>query len=288
MDLRQLLYFQTIVEEGNISKAAKKLHICQPPLSSSMKDLEEELGVTLFIRGARHIELTDAGKVFLKRAEEMLALEKASLKEIEEIAKGVSGTLFLGCVSSNHMFLLENGIVPFSKLYPQVHYEIHEGNTYELLDLLEKNMIELAIVRTPFNHEKFDFITLTTQPMIAVYSSSLSLTLPQEIHLQDLKNLPIIMYRRFENIFSNILEKENTELTYFAKTDDARTALLWAEEGLGIALVPAYALFYPHSSSLLSSTLKEKELLTQITIAKRKNAVLSKTASALQNILTGK
>ena len=74
MELRQLSYFTTIVNEGNISQAAKKLNISQPPLSHQMKLLEAELGVTLFERGSRRIRLTPAGKTFYDRNRRFRAL----------------------------------------------------------------------------------------------------------------------------------------------------------------------------------------------------------------------
>ena len=82
-------YFTAIVNEGSISAAAKALHISQPPLSTQMKLLEEELGLTLFQRGSRSILLTDAGKVLYERAQGILDMTGAVLEELEQMGQGL-------------------------------------------------------------------------------------------------------------------------------------------------------------------------------------------------------
>lgn len=89
MDIRQLRYFLTIAEEGNITAAAKKLNISQPPLSKQLKLLEEELGVTLFNRTSRNLELTDAGILLQNKSSQLLELYKSTINEM-----GIEGTLF--------------------------------------------------------------------------------------------------------------------------------------------------------------------------------------------------
>ena len=92
MDIRQLLYFTTIAEEGSISAAAKKLHLSQPPLSYQMKLLEEELHLPLIERSARGIALTEAGRVLYKRAQGILELSELTRKEMLAMASGFTGT----------------------------------------------------------------------------------------------------------------------------------------------------------------------------------------------------
>lgn len=100
MELRQLSYFTTIVNEGNISQAAKKLNISQPPLSHQMKLLEAELGVTLFERGSRRIRLTPAGKTFYDRALAILDLSQAARTELTAQKQEIQGIVRLGIISS--------------------------------------------------------------------------------------------------------------------------------------------------------------------------------------------
>ena len=149
MDIKQLTYFITIVEEGTITHAANKLHMAQPPLSTQLKLLEDELGTKLLERGARKIKLTDAGKILYKRAKHIVEITNSTTKEIEEFWKGIQGTLRLGTISSSGTVLLSKRIVDFNKQYPNIKFEIHEGNTYELIEKINSGIIEVGIVRTP-------------------------------------------------------------------------------------------------------------------------------------------
>ena len=113
MDIRQMLYFTTIDEDGIISAAAKKLHLSQPPLSYQMKLLEEELHLPLIERSARGIELTEAGRVLYKRAQGILELSELTRKEKHAIASGYTGTLHNGTESSSGASLLGGRIPAF-------------------------------------------------------------------------------------------------------------------------------------------------------------------------------
>ena len=101
MNLKQMEYFITIVNEGSISAASKILHISQPPLSTQMKLLEQELGVTLFERGSRAIALTHAGKVFYDRAQGILDMTGAARQELEQMGRGLHGFLRHGFIHGN-------------------------------------------------------------------------------------------------------------------------------------------------------------------------------------------
>ena len=155
MDIRQLLYFITVAEEGQITAAAKKLHMAQPPLSQQMKHLEDELGVALFKRGSRQTELTDAGKILFRRAQQIINLSDSTLREIKDFKEGVYGTLSIGMVSSSGSVILRPFMQQFHRQYCGVRFEVYDGNTFKIIDLLTKGLIEIGIVRTPFNYEPF-------------------------------------------------------------------------------------------------------------------------------------
>ena len=130
MDIKQLINFITIVEEGNITKAAQKLHISQPPLSNQLKALEEELGVKLVERGSRKVTLTDVGNLLYKRGKDMVDVFESTLNEIEDFKSGIEGVLKIGAVSTCNQFIPNKLISPYAKQYPKVKFELYEGNTY--------------------------------------------------------------------------------------------------------------------------------------------------------------
>ena len=123
MDIRKLQYFTAIVDEGSITGAAKRLHMSQPPLSTQMKLLEEELGVILFDRGSRNIQLTDAGKLLYNRAHAILELSEAAVQELKDFGNGLSGTLRLGMISSAATGTVCGWMKEFAEKYPAVRDE---------------------------------------------------------------------------------------------------------------------------------------------------------------------
>lgn len=160
-------------------------------------------------RGPRNITLTRAGKLLYKRTKNIINLTKATKKELEDLENGLEGNFALGTNSSSGSILLSKRMIEFHKTCPGVNFQIHEGNTYELLELLNSGIIEVAIVRTPF---------------------------------------------KMDNVKPNI----------FCENDDARTSLMWAKAGLGIAIIPKSALNLIGSEGLIYKFIDNDNLKTRI------------------------
>ena len=287
MDIRQLLYFTTIAEEGSISAAAKKLHLSQPPLSYQMKLLEEELHLPLIKRSARGIALTEAGRVLYKRAQGILELSELTRKEMLAMASGFTGTLHIGTVSSSGASLLGWRIPAFHQKYPQIGFAIHEGNTFELMEMLESGLIELAIVRTPFHNDQLNCLYLSPEPMIAAGAASFfpaGMPSGQPISLELLGHAPVILYRRFEKILLSLCEQKGITPQVFCIADDARTTLMWAEAGLGVAVVPQSAYRIMPHHNMVYGELSEEDLHTRIAAVCKKGCSLSWAAQQFLEI----
>ena len=168
MDFRKLEYFVTVADEGSITAAAGRLHMSQPPLSTQLKLLEEELGVRLFERGSRSIRLTDAGKMLYQRARGILDMAADAEREVKDFGDGLQGSLRLGVISSAGSGRFYANIRSFKARYPRVLFEIREGNTYALLELLRQGQIEAALLRTPFVTEGMKCRYLEREAMMAV------------------------------------------------------------------------------------------------------------------------
>jgi DNA-binding transcriptional LysR family regulator len=275
MDIRQLKYFLAVAEEEQITSAANKLNISQPPLSQQIKQLEDELGVKLLDRGSRKVQLTEAGKLLRSKAEKILELTDEAYKELKDYNKGVTGTLSIGTVSSSGSLFLPERIQEFSGNYPGINFEIWEGNTYRILEHLSSGLIEIGIVRTPFNIEDFHSILLEREPMVAVYRGEKR---KDPLMVTDLSGKPLIIYRRFEKIFTEVFGKAGIEPRIICKTDDARTALLWAVSGVGTALVPKSAFSLIQNSDLNYSVIDEPALETELAAIWMENRYLSAAA----------
>ena len=228
MNIKQLKYFLVVAEERQITSAAKKLYIAQPPLSYQLKQLEKEVGVQLFVRTAHGIELTEEGKVFQKYAEKIVALSISAQSQIHQIKEGELGKIRIGVISSC------GGVVPneqFKKLvkyYPNVSFEIHEANTFGIVEQLQDGILDLGIVRTPFNLEGLNFKDFHQEPMVAVTREEFFER--REIrHLSELKDSPIILYRRFQEIFNRSFRHQGIRPFYSVTCDDSSIIIISIE-----------------------------------------------------------
>ena len=276
MDIRKLQYFTAIVDEGSITGAAKRLHMSQPPLSTQMKLLEEELGVILFDRGSRNIQLTDAGKLLYNRAHAILELSEAAVQELKDFGNGLSGTLRLGMISSAATGTVCGWMKEFAEKYPRIIFEISEGNTYELLEQLKQGRIETTLVRTPFPMEGLECRFLEREPMIAVGSGHFFADVPgDEITVEQLVGKPLIIYRRWETIITGAFHEKGMEPDIFCKNEDARTTAIWADAGLGVGILPRSAVLRSWALDVQKKVIRNEKLYTQMAVARRKDRYVS-------------
>lgn len=286
MDFKQLLYFVTTVQEGNISKAATKLNISQPPLSTKLKDLENELGVTLFERGSRKIVLTQAGHMFYTRALSILELIDISKKELADYTSGKIGTLRIGIISSIGSTLLNEWLTLFHQNYPDILFNIFEGNTYEQLDKLRNNLIELAIVRTPFSADDLECTHLLQERVYAVghpqYFEGLD---SPSISFSQICHKPLILYRRWQKFITNFCVEEELIPYIFCMNDDARTTVSMANSGLGIGIIPESTLPLLSSSNIVHKTISDSGFHSSICLLRNPNSYQSTVVNLFYQFL---
>ena len=191
MDIRQLRYFLAVVENQSIMKASKTLHMAQPPLSQQIKKLEDELGVKLLERGSRMIQLTSVGNMLKSRAEQIIELMETTKMEITNYKGGIGGTVSIGAVSSLGTLYLPPSIKKFNANYPDVKFQIFDGETFRILELLKNNIVEIGIIRAPFDVDLFNSIILPNEPMIiAVNKYSLNCK-DKKISLNEIEDKPV-------------------------------------------------------------------------------------------------
>ena len=266
MDIKQLKYFIAIAESGTITAAAKKLGMSQPPLSAQLRLLEEELGVTLVERGARSTRLTDAGKKLYERAQSIVVLADRTAAELGEYRTGVGGTLSIGTISSSGGLLPGRKLKRFQQLYPKVSFELHEGNTYQLLELMKERVIELAVVRTPFRAEPYECISFPPEPMVAAALPGFLEGMSDSPDIGELADRPLIYYRRMEHVIMDAFEKRGIRPDVYCKSDDARTSLMWARAGLGVALVPEGIFLETEARGMEARRIAAPELTTNMVL----------------------
>lgn len=167
MDLEQMGYFITVVDERNISAITKSLHMSQPPLSAQMKLLEEELGVTLFQRDSRSIILTKARKLFYDRVRNVLDMIGAAHRGLKQMDRRLHGAPRFGVIPSAETKAIINRTTTLHTQRPGANFRIYEGNTYQLIDKLNTGLIEAAVMKTPLPEKSCDYLYLTGELMMA-------------------------------------------------------------------------------------------------------------------------
>ena len=240
MDLKQLHYFITVVEQGSINRAAQKLHMTQPPVSKQMQLLEAELGCPLFLRSTHPLELTREGKVLYERGQSLLAMAKGTVQAVADCRSTQGGTLRLGLVSSVSELAARQWIAPFSRSHPGVAFELYEANTYQLLEQLRSRQFDLALVRTPFLNRPFLCQVLPTRPLLAIWNPTWFQPgrRGDAVALEELSHFPLVLYRRWERLVEEAFQRRGLTPRVRVWGDSARTSLVLAQGGLGVALAP--------------------------------------------------
>lgn len=239
MNLRFLQYFLTVAREETISGAAGVLHVTQPTLSRQMMELEEELGVKLFIRGNRKITLTEDGLLLRKRAQEIVELVEKTEAELS-VAEGiVSGDIFIGSGETYAIQPIGDVIKELQEDHPQLRFHFSSGNEADVTERLDKGLLDFGILIEPANLSKYDSLRLPEVDVWGVYMrkdsplASLDVVCPE-----DLFNVPLLLSRQWlaSQEISNWFRKEPEKLNIVATYNLIFNASVLVEKGIGYAI----------------------------------------------------
>lgn len=283
MNLTRLEKFKAIYEAGSVSAAARHLFIAQPALSNQLRALEAELGVALFERRASSLCPTAAGHALYRRSVQIFSLAHASEQEMLQYHSGIKGVIRLGVVSSCGYALLTSDIRTFHTRFPSVRFEIFDRDTYALRPMLQSGLIDMAIVRTPFDCEGLCVHLLGEEPMTAISLEPFS---SDFLSLPSLSNRPFILYRRFERLFHEACAKAGFMPEIACINDDARTTLTWARAGLGTGLVPRNVTHLFPDPSLHICTVNCQTLCTHTALIHSAETELSSAAACFIDTIT--
>ena len=274
MDLKDMEYFIAIADCGGFSEAARHLHMAQPPLSIRMKKLEEELGTPLFLRKNRRIYLTDAGSLFYRRASTILSLSRSTASEVNSVGK--TNTLRIGITPTTMPVM-----IPYLQIIAKrqdIHFDIHDNNTYALLEQMQAGIIDCALIRTPATLTGVTSHTLSKEMMLAASSEPL----PAEISMEVLSMKKLILYRRYEELILHTFHDLGLDPDIFCICDDARTALELAKVTDAVAMFPSS--MQSLCNDIYLSTIPTDQLLTEIILVHPANGT-SDAVNILLDIL---
>jgi len=253
MNLRQIHQFVALAETGNFHKAAEQMHMAQPPLSVSIRKLEEEMGGALFSRTSTGVLLTAAGRAMLADAREAIFHAQQCQQSVADALHGEGGLLRIGFVGSATYSLLPRIIPSFRKNYPKIDLELAESTTATILDKLAARELDVGLVRFPvLHHGVFQFTTLEQDEFVVAVSAHSDLAQLASIPLSQLATEPFIMYAQaaVPNLFAVAVlrcQQSGFAPRVAQEAVQVQTIVSLVESGLGVALVPGVAKKYANS-----------------------------------------
>lgn len=240
MDIRILKYFLAVAREENITKAADILHITQPTLSRQLSNLEEDLGVQLFVRGKKGISLTNEGTLFRRRASEIVELSDKARREIAEQEQLISGEISIGCGELAAVQLIPKLFMSFKQNYPNIYLDLYTGNADQIKQRIDNGLTDIGILLEPVEIEKYDFVRLNIQEnWVVLMRADSPLTEKEYISVEDLGKLPLILPNR-QSIRTEIaswFQGDFERLNIVASSNLSTNASILVEQGVGYSLV---------------------------------------------------
>ncbi len=235
MELRHLRYFVAVAEELNFTRAAERLYMAQPPLSTQIRTLEEELGVQLFERDKRRVYLTQAGRHFLDRARAILTSVQSAKDEVQSAAAGEVGKLSVGFTAIRN----------YRASFPAVELRLQEMASMHQLDAINARELDLGVLRKP-NVGIPVGVTIEewySAPLVAAMPQQHVLTRGKGIHIRELQDVPLIVYPRDAGIglywkVQELCAKAGFRPAVMHETREASTMVGLVAAGFGVAIVP--------------------------------------------------
>lgn len=283
MELRVLNYFLAVAREQSIIRAAKSLHLSQPTLSTQIRNMEEELGKQLLIRGtkgSRKVTLTEEGMVLKKRAEEILNLVDKTEKEISLSDRVIVGDVYIGAGETDAVRLLAKAAKEIQSIYPGIHYHISSGNAEFVLEQLDKGLIDFGLVFGSVDFGKYNAIKIPVKDTWGVLMRKDSeLARKNTITTEDLWDKPLIISHQKNQggELSSWLNCNIDQLNIIATYNLLFNASLLVDEGLGYAIGLDKIINTGKNSNLCFRPL-EPAIEAELSIIWKKYQVFSKPA----------
>lgn len=244
MELRHLRYFLAVAEDLHFGRAAERIHIAQPPLSQQIKQLEKEIGVQLFKRTKRSVELTEAGRVFQREAYAVLErLEKGVLKT-QQADRGEAGWVGIGFLSSMNYDMLPNVIRRFRNQYPNIELFLQEMQDAEQNQALLEKRIHVGFTRFPIANKELNCEVVLRENLVIALPAGHPFTKKNSLKLADLSDESFIMFSRsrpsaYADYTLRLFAEAGFQPRIVQNVGELQTALGLVAAEIGFILVPA-------------------------------------------------
>lgn len=239
MDIRVLRYFLAVAREQSFSTAAERLFLSQPTLSRQLKELEEELGKPLLIRSNKGVTLTEEGMILRKRAEEIVELMDKTEQEVRQSNENISGTIYIGAGETYAIKLIADTANKLKPDYPDIHYSFFSGDGTDVIEKLDKGLIDFGIIFQPFDPARYEAIDIPLKDRFGVLMRrDASLAQKETVSFDDLSGLSLIVPRQqnHHEIFRLLFGENDSQLNIAAEYNLIYNGSVMAREGIGYCI----------------------------------------------------
>lgn len=258
MDLKKLRYFIAVAEELHFNRAAQKLNITQPPLSQQIQGLEEDLGVKLFERTKRQVQLTSAGAIFLEESRNIVAQLERSIKMTQLASQGKVGQLSIAFVDSAAGGMMVNVVKKFRERYPDVQLTLTEMTSAQQLKALHDGKIHVGFLRWADPSPSITSRLCTNESLVAVLPEMHPLAIHPNLSLSSLANEPFIlsphhMGASYHDLILDVCEQHGFKPRIVQEAVQMYTIVNLVAAGIGISIVPSSVCVFQRSGVVFRS-----------------------------------
>ncbi|CAM4309207.1 LysR family transcriptional regulator [Paenibacillus tarimensis] len=289
MELRQLYYFVKVASREHVTRAAEELHVAQSAVSRQIHQLEEELGVKLFVQKGRNLQLTPVGQLFLKRAESIITDLERAIIEIHEFMDPDHGEIRIGFPHSLGTHLIPKVVAMFRKAHPNVRFRFKQGMYPSLIRDVMDGEVDLAFISPlPENLGQICGQVVLTEKLYALLPLGHPLAEELSIELSQLKDDPFVLFREGYSlrpiVWDACLEAGFTpNIAFEGEETDTIRGLVAA--GMGVTLLPEMAVYHSGPMQPVKVEVRNPEISREIGLIHRSNQKLPLVAKVFHQYL---
>ncbi|MTV50942.1 LysR family transcriptional regulator [Heliobacillus mobilis] len=282
MDVRHLEYFVEVARHRSFTKASQVLHISQPSISKTIRILEDELGVTLFHRSAKQIELTDAGKAVLVQAQQILASFQNLTSELSDVMNIKKGNIRIGIPPNAGSSPFPRLIGEFNKAYPQITIHLVEIGSKKIEQGINEGTLDIGVVCTiPEKNQTLSMFSFVKEPLMLIVPGKHRLSTKQVVDYSELKDESFVFYREDFSLYDRIIERCHLcgfkpKIICQSSQWDFMTEMVASQ--LGIALLPKRICEKVDTDQVIVLPLRDPQIYWNLTVIWNKYRYLSHAA----------
>lgn len=279
MDIRQIEYFSEVAKQLSFTKAASTLHVSQPSLSKAIQNLEAELGVPLFYRSSKQLELTDAGRAVLVNAQHVLSAFKNLRSELTDLMELKKGEIRIGIPPIVGVEFFSKLISLYKEKYPYIEIKLTEVGTKKIRQGVEEGELDIGLIcNLCIPNDQLEAISILKDPlMLIVHKDHPIATLPS-VEISELENEPFIIYRKDFTLYDRIIEecsKNGFFPTIACESSQKDLIVEMVAAKLGIALLPKRICEKLQNDKIKAIPFKEENIFLELGMTWKKNKYLS-------------